>query len=137
MAHHHLPLYEGDEDPKDISSSVRNSWNVMDVTDEMKKWQFVGALRKRSLTWFMNFIDNQTRSKHKLRIIFYRFSKHKTTNTWPTQKLKEIKQMLGEFVQEYDKWFKDPLSQISYPIDKELLIQWFVVGLLQRIRAPS
>jgi len=40
--------------------------------------------------------------------------------------------MAGELVWGYNKWFKDLLSYILYPIDKELLIQWFVVGLLQR-----
>jgi hypothetical protein len=51
-------------------------------------------------------------------------------------KAKEIKQMLGESIREYDKRFKYLLSQIPYMIDKELLVQWFVVGLLQKIWAP-
>jgi hypothetical protein len=35
MLHHHLPLYEGDEDPGDIDSYVIN-FGTMDVTDKMK-----------------------------------------------------------------------------------------------------
>jgi hypothetical protein len=36
----------------------------------------------------------------------------------------------------YDKRFKDLLSQIPYMIDENILVQWYVAGLLQNIRAP-
>jgi hypothetical protein len=52
------------------------------------------------------------------------------------QKLKEIKQSLGETIHEYDKIFKDLLSHIPYVIEEKLLVQWYVAGLLQKIRAP-
>ena len=52
------------------------------------------------------------------------------------QKLKDIKQRLGESVREYDKRFKDLLSQILTIIDANLLGQWYVVGLLHHVRAP-
>jgi uncharacterized membrane protein YjdF len=52
------------------------------------------------------------------------------------QKLKEIKQNLGETIHEYDKIFKYILSQIPYVIEEKLLVQWYVVGLLQNIRVP-
>jgi hypothetical protein len=44
--------------------------------------------------------------------------------------------MLGEIVQEYDKRFKDFLSQIPYMIDDKLLVQWYALGLLQKIHGP-
>jgi hypothetical protein len=50
------------------------------------------------------------------------------------QKLKEIKKNLGETMREYDKRFKDLLSQIPYLIGKKILVQWYIVGLLQKIR---
>lgn len=34
----------------------------------------------------------------------------------------------------YDKRFKDLLSQIPYIIDEALLVQWYIAGLLQKIR---
>ena len=44
--------------------------------------------------------------------------------------------MEGEFVREYDKCFKDLLSQIAYTRDEQLLVQWFITKLLQNIQAP-
>ena len=39
-------------------------WDAADVTDDDKKIaQFVGALRKRALTWYMNFTENQAKTK--------------------------------------------------------------------------
>ena len=39
-------------------------WDVADVIDDDKKnAQFAGALRKRALTWYMNFIENQERTR--------------------------------------------------------------------------
>jgi hypothetical protein len=40
--------------------------------------------------------------------------------------LKEIKQIPGEIVREYDKIFKYFLSQIPHVIDEKLLVQWYV-----------
>ena len=51
-------------------------------------------------------------------------------------KLKDIKQVPGKSVWEYDKRFKDLLSQIPNNIDVNLLVQWYVVGLLHHVRAP-
>ena len=34
-------------------------WDIVDVTDDDKKIApFVGALKKRALTWYMNFTEN-------------------------------------------------------------------------------
>ena len=52
------------------------------------------------------------------------------------QKLKDIKQIPGKPVWEYDKRFKDLLSQIPSNIDANLLVQWYVAGLLHHVRAP-
>jgi hypothetical protein len=52
------------------------------------------------------------------------------------QNLKEIKQHLGKTIHEYDKSFKYLLSHIPYEIDEKMLVQWYIVGLLQKLRAP-
>ena len=52
------------------------------------------------------------------------------------QKLKDIKQVPSELVWEYDKRFKDLLSQIPSNIDANLLVQWYVAGLLHHVRDP-
>lgn len=44
--------------------------------------------------------------------------------------------MPRELVQEYDKIFRDLLSQILATIDGQLLVQCFVLVLLQKIGAP-
>ena len=46
-------------------------WDAADVTDDDRKiTQFVGALRKRALMWYMNFTENQTRSKADIKANF-------------------------------------------------------------------
>ena len=86
-------------------------WDVADITDDDKKIaQFVGALRKRALTWYMNFTKTQERSKDEIKTNFLAFFKIEDVAHLASQKLKDIKQVPGETVREYDKRFKDLLS---------------------------
>ena len=50
------------------------------------------------------------------------------------KKLKTTSQKLRESVRDYDKHWKDLLSQLDYVIDEQLLIQWFLAGLSQKVR---
>jgi hypothetical protein len=84
----------------------------------------------------MNYTENQTRSKAEIKNSFLTFFKIQDVTHLAAQKLKEIKQRPGESVREYDKRFKDLLSQIPTTIDQNLLVQWYVVGLLPRIHSP-
>ena len=84
----------------------------------------------------MNFIENQARSKDEIKTNFLAFFKTKDVAHLAAQKLKDIKQVPRETVREYDKIFKDQLSQISYNIDSNLLVQWYVAGLLHHVRDP-
>ena len=112
-------------------------WDTTDVTDEDKQIaQFVGALRKRALTWYMNFTESQNKSKVEIKANFLAFFKTEDVAHLAAQKLKDIKKMPGESVREYDKRFKDLLSQIQKNIDVHLLVQWYVTGLLHHVRAP-
>jgi len=49
------------------------------------------------------------------------FCKNQDNNNLAAQKLKEIKQNLGETVWEYDKRFKYLLIQIHYTIEEKFL----------------
>ena len=112
-------------------------WDVADVTDDDKKIaQFVGALRKRALTWYMNFTENQVKSKDDIKANFLAFFKIEDIVHLATQKLKDIKQVSGELVHEYEKRFKDLLIHISSNIDVNLLVQWYITDLLHHVRAP-
>ena len=112
-------------------------WDASDVTDDDKKIaQFVGALRKRALTQYMNFIQNQERTKDEIKTNFLDFFKTEYVAHLARQKLKDINQIPRETVWECDKRFKDLLSQIPYNIDSNLLVQWYVAGLLHHVRAP-
>ena len=84
----------------------------------------------------MNFTENQAKSKDKINLNFLAFFKTKDDTHLVAQKLKDIKQVPGETVREYDKRFKDLLSQIPYNIDANILVQWYVVGLVHHVRAP-
>ena len=66
--------------------------------------QFVGALRKRELTWYMTFSERTpeaTKAEVKPQILsFFKtpHAKHMEAN-----KLKKTSQKLGEIVRDYDK----------------------------------
>ena len=49
------------------------------------------------------------------------------------KKLNTTSQKPGETIGDYDKCWKDLLSQLDYVIDEQLLIQWFLVGLSQKV----
>ena len=49
------------------------------------------------------------------------------------KKLKTTSQKPGETVRDYDKCWKDLLSQLDYIIDEALLIKWLLVGLSQKV----
>ena len=112
-------------------------WDATNVTNDDKKIaKFVGALRKRALTFYMNFIENKERTKHEIKKNFLAFFKIEYFTQIVAQKLKDIKEITREIVREYDKRFKDLLSQLSYNIDSNLLVQWYVAGLLHHVRDP-
>ena len=93
-------------------------------------------MKKRALTWYMNFIENQARKKDEIKQNFLDFFKIEDIAHLVTQKLKDIKQIPREIIHEYDKRFKGLLSQISYNIDSNLLVQCYIVVLLHHIRDP-
>ena len=96
--------------------------------------QFVGALRKRALTWYMAFSERQPRAtKSEIKAQFLSFSKTPDAKHLAAKKLKNTSQNLGETVCDYDKRWKDLLSQLDYVIDEQLLIQWFLAGLSQKV----
>ena len=84
----------------------------------------------------MNFTENQARSKDEIKTNFLAFFKTEDVAHLAAQKSKDIKPVPRETVWEYDKRFKDLLSQILYNIDANLLVQWYVSGLLHRVRDP-
>ena len=45
-----------------------------------------------------------------------------------------MQQKPGETVRDYEKPWKDLLSQLDYVIDEQLLIQWLLAGLSQKVR---
>ena len=103
------------------------------MTDDDKKIaQFPSALRKRAFTWYMNFTKNKARTKDETKTNYLAFFKIEDVAHLAAQKLKDIKQIAGEIVREY----KYLLNQIPYNIDSNLLVQWYVAGLLHHVRAP-
>lgn len=93
---------------KNLGWNRHIKWNKADDT-------IVGALRKQTLTWFMNFAKNYNRLKNEIKKNFLSFFKTRDSKHLATHNLKEIKQMPGKLVLDYDKRFKDLLSQILYP----------------------
>ena len=51
-------------------------WDAADIIYGNRQIaQFAGALRKRALTWYMNFIESQNRSKYEIKASFLAFFK--------------------------------------------------------------
>ena len=85
--------------------------------------QFVSALQKRALTWYMNYIKRKTRaSKDDIKAQFLSFFKTLDAKHLEAKKLKMTFQKQAESVWDYDKRWKDLLSQLDYVIDEQLLI---------------
>ena len=85
--------------------------------------QFASALRKMALTWYMTFSKRQPRAtKVKIKAQFLSFFKTPDAKHLATKKLKTTSQNPGESVHDYDKHWKDLLSQLDYVIDEQLLI---------------
>ena len=96
--------------------------------------QFVGALRKRELTWYMTYTEKTPNAtKAEIKQQFLSFFKTLDAKHLAAKKLKTTVQKPTESVWDYDKWWKDLLSQLDYYIDEKLLIQWFLAGLVQNI----
>ena len=97
--------------------------------------QFTDALRKRALTWYMTYIKRTPQaSKAEIKAQFLSFFKTPDAKHLAAKMLKITSQKPVESVQEYDKRWKDLLNQLDYVIDEQLLIQWFLAGLSQKIR---
>ena len=84
MVHHHIPhipIYEGDEDPKLHWFIYKITWDATNVTGTTKKIaQFAESPRKRVLTWYMNFTENKKDLKLKSNRVSSPSSKHKMLN---------------------------------------------------------
>ena len=72
-------------------------------------------------------------TKAKVKAQFLSFFKTPDAKHLAAKKLKTTSQKPGETVCDYDKRWKDLLSQLDYVIHEQLLIQWFLAGLSQKI----
>ena len=83
----------------------------------------------------MTFSERQPRAtKAEIKAQFLSFFKTPDAKHLATKKLKTTSQKTGESIRDYDKRWKDLLSQLDYVIDEQLLIQWFLAGLSQKVR---
>ena len=82
----------------------------------------------------MTFSERTPRAtKAEVKAQFISFFKTPDAKHLAAKKLKTTSQKLGETVRDYNKCQKDLLSQMDYVIDEQLLIQWFLAGLSQKI----
>ena len=78
----------------------------------------------------MTYIERTPQaSKAQIKAQFLSFFKTPNAKHLEAKKLKMTSQKPAESVQEYDKRWKDLLSQLDYVIDEQLLIQWFLTSL--------
>ena len=73
-------------------------------------------------------------TKVEIKAQFFSFFKTPDAKHLAANKLKTTSQKPGETVRDYDKQWKDLLSELDYVIDEQLLIQWFLAGQSQKIR---
>ena len=72
--------------------------------------------------------------KAEIKAQFLSFFKTPDAKHLAAKKLKTTQQNPVEIFRDYDKHWKDLLSQLDYVIDEKLLIQWFLAGLSQKVR---
>ena len=81
----------------------------------------------------MTYIESTPQaSKAEIKVQFLYFFKTRDAKHLAAKNLK-TSQKPAESVREYDKQWKDLLSQLDYVIDEQLLIQLFLAGLSQKI----
>ena len=69
---------------------------------------FVGALRKRALAWYMNYIERNAQAcKAEIKAQFLSFFKTPDAKHMAAKKLKTTSQNPVESVEEYEKQWKD------------------------------
>ena len=104
----HIPLYEGDEDPRRHWLVCESTWEANQVTDEDRQMaQFTGALRKMELTWYMTFSKRTLQeTKAEVKVQFLSFFKTLDVKHLAAKKLKTTSQNLGETIHDYDKCWK-------------------------------
>lgn len=92
MGFNHIPLYKGNEDPKNNWFICENFWSANDLTNKDKLMaQHTTTLRKCALTWFMNITKYQPKSKDEIKPSFLTYLKAQDVKHLETHKLKEIK----------------------------------------------
>ena len=90
-----LPIFEGDEDPRRHWFICETIWSANDVDNEDKQMhQFAARLRKRALTWYMNFTSTEVHTKAQIKSEFLSFFRTQEGAHLAAQKLKDIKQNL-------------------------------------------
>ena len=73
--------------------------------------------------WYMTYIERTPQpSKVEIKAQLFSFFKTPYAKHLAAKKLKTTSQKLAESVREYDKRWKDLLSQLDYVIDEQLLI---------------
>ena len=87
------------------------------------------------MNWYMTFSERQPRvTKAEIKAQFLSFFKTPDAKHLVVKKIKTTSQKPGETVHDYDKLWKDFLSQLDYVIDEQLLIQRFLAGLSHKFR---
>ena len=109
------------EDPRRHWFIYERMWDVAYVTDDDKNIaQFVGALRKRALTWYMNFTENQTNSKDDIKVNFLAFFKTEDVAHLATKSLNILSKYQAN---QFGSMTKD--SKISWVKSHQTLMQIF------------
>ena len=110
----------GMKTPDDIGSSASRLERPTKLQTKIDKWHSSQvALRKRPLTWYMNFSERQPRAtKAKIKAQFLSFFKTPDDKHLAMKKLKTTSQKPRETNCVYDNRWKYLLSHLDYVIDE-------------------
>ena len=130
-----IPIFDGDGDPKNIWFVCESLWKANLIDDENQQInQFAGGLRNKVLTWYINFLEEDPKSKQQKKDNSLEFFKVNDTKHMAGHKLKQIKKRIGESIREYDSRFKYIMIRMPSKLDPSLVIKVFINGLQQRIK---
>jgi hypothetical protein len=138
-----LPMFHGmgRDDAEQHWFTCEAIWSVKRIMDEASKIaQLETTFRDRALTWYMKYKATvpmgQARSLLDIkRDLLREFQKPKSESQC-IMEVKEIKQLAGETMWDYDQLFNILLDRLTFQLQDIQHREWFIVGLLPHIRVP-
>ena len=129
------------EDSEQHSFVCDTIWLVKQTTDNCVKIVLLETtFRDFVLAWYMKFKATTPLGRGRMltdiqQTLFKVFQNPKFESQCSIE-IKETKQQQGQFVWDFDQWFKVLMDQLTFQIPDAQHREWFIAGLLPHRRIP-